>query len=75
MHLCEWSTSSQGVSYRDIMEILVKKRTKLEPIRLDLIGNESPSIRRQLLKHLKLSESQSFFNELPVLLPNEQQEL
>ncbi len=56
------------MSYRDIMEIMVKKRTKLEPIRLDLIGNDSPAIRRQLLKHLKLSESQSFFNELPVLL-------
>ncbi|MDL2238243.1 polyphosphate kinase 1 [Christensenellaceae bacterium OttesenSCG-928-K19] len=56
------------MSYRDIMEIMVKKRTKLEPIRLDMIRNDSSAIKKQLLKHLNLDASQCFFNEIPVML-------
>jgi polyphosphate kinase len=50
------------------MEILVKKRTRLEPIRLDMIRNDSKEIRKMLVKHLNLSDDQVFFNEMPVLL-------
>ena len=56
------------MSYRDIMEIMVKKRTKLQPIRIDFIRNESPELRKMLLKHLNMEENQVHFNDLPVRL-------
>ncbi len=56
------------MSYRDIMEIIVKKRTKLEPIRLDIIRNDSVGIKKQLMKHLNVADDQVFFNEMPVML-------
>ncbi len=56
------------MSYRDIMEIMVKKRTKLEPIRLDILRNDSPEIKKLLMKHLSVTQDQVFFNEMPVVL-------
>jgi len=56
------------MSYRDIMEIIVKKRKKLEPIRLDMIRNDSKDIRKMLVKHLGISDEQVYFNEMPVML-------
>lgn len=54
------------LTYRDIMEIFVKKRTKLEPIRLDMLRNNSSEIRKHLMKHLNLKSDQVFYNEMPV---------
>lgn len=56
------------MSYRDIMEITVKKRTKLEPIRLDMVCNECQEIKKMLMKQLNLQSEQVNFNEMPVLL-------
>jgi len=56
------------MSYRDIMEITVKKRTRLEPIRLDMVINYSAEIKKVLMKHLNLSSDQVYFNEMPALL-------
>ncbi|MBD5559316.1 MAG: polyphosphate kinase 1 [Clostridia bacterium] len=56
------------MSYRDIMEIMVKKRTRLEPIRLDMVRNNSEEIKKQLMKHLNLKSDQVFYNEMPVQL-------
>lgn len=56
------------MSYRDIMEITVKKRTRLEPIRLDMVLNYSAEIKKTLMKQLNLSSDQVYFNEMPVLL-------
>lgn len=56
------------MSYRDIMEIMVKKRTKLQPIRIDFIRNDSPELKKMLLKHLDIEENQVHYNDLPVRL-------
>jgi len=56
------------MSYRDVMEIMVKKRIRLEPIRLDIVRNNSDEIKEMLMKHLDINEDQVFFNEMPVLL-------
>ncbi len=56
------------MSYRDIMEIIVKKRTRLEPIRLDMVRHDSDEIGKLLIKHLGITCDQVFYNEMPVLL-------
>ncbi len=56
------------ISYRDIMEIIVKKRTRLQPIRLDMVHHRSADIEKQLCKHLGINSDQVFFNEMPVML-------
>ena len=61
----EESFYDQGLNYRDIMEVVVKKRTKLEPIRLDMMINNSKEIRSQLMQHLNLKADQVFYNEMP----------
>lgn len=56
------------MSYRDIMEIIVKKRKKLEPVRLDITRNQSDDITKRLMKHLNLTSDEVFFNEMPTVL-------
>ncbi|MEA4854561.1 MAG: polyphosphate kinase 1 [Christensenella sp.] len=56
------------MSYRDIMEIIVKKRKKLEPVRLDISRSQSDEITRLLMKHLNLTQDEVFFNEMPTVL-------
>lgn len=56
------------MSYRDIMEIIVKKRKKLEPVRLDISRGQNDEITRLLMKHLKLTNDEVFFNEMPTIL-------
>lgn len=56
------------MSYRDIMEIIVKKRKKLEPVRLDICRNQSAEITKRLMKHLNLTPDEVFFNEMPTIL-------
>lgn len=55
----------EGLNYRDIMEMVVKKRTRLEPIRLDMMQNDSKEIRNMLMQQLNLKPDQVFFNEMP----------
>ncbi|WP_066650093.1 polyphosphate kinase 1 [Christensenella timonensis] len=56
------------MSYRDIMEIIVKKRKRLEPVRLDISRSQNDEITRLLTKNLKLSDDEVFFNETPTIL-------
>lgn len=56
------------MSYRDIMEIIVKKRKKLEPVRLDICRSQSDEITKRLMKHLGLTQEDVFFNEMPTIL-------
>ncbi|MEG1859373.1 MAG: polyphosphate kinase 1 [Christensenellaceae bacterium] len=56
------------MSYRDIMEIIVKKRKKLEPVSIDISRNQSDEITKALMKHMNLTTEQVFFNEMPVVL-------
>ncbi|MEG0382452.1 MAG: polyphosphate kinase 1 [Christensenella sp.] len=56
------------MSYRDIMEIIVKKRKKLEPVRLDMCRSKNDEITKRLMKHLNLTEDAVFFNEMPTVL-------
>ncbi|MEG2520661.1 MAG: polyphosphate kinase 1 [Christensenellaceae bacterium] len=56
------------MSYRDIMEIIVKKRKKLEPVSIDISRSQSDEITKALMKHMNLTTEQVFFNEMPVVL-------
>ncbi len=56
------------MSYRDIMEIIVKKRKKLEPVRLDISRSQNEEITKLLTKNLKLTDDEVFFNETPTIL-------
>lgn len=56
------------MSYRDIMEIIVKKRKKLEPVRLDICRRQNDEITKRLVKHLNLTQDEVFFNEMPTIL-------
>lgn len=56
------------MSYRDIMEIIVKKRKKLEPVRLDICRSQSEEITKRLMKNLNLTQDEVFFNEMPTVL-------
>ncbi len=56
------------MSYRDIMEIMCKKRKKLEAIKLDLIDCTSQELVKTLNKHLKIDNSQVYYNETPVVM-------
>ncbi len=56
------------MSYRDIMEIIVKKRKKLEPVRLDITRSQSDDITKRLAKNLNLTADEIFFNEMPTVL-------
>lgn len=56
------------MSYRDIMEIIVKKRKRLEPVRLDICRKQNDEITKRLMKHLNLTSEEVFFNEMPTIL-------
>ncbi len=56
------------MSYRDIMEIIVKKRKKLEPVRLDICRKQNDEITKRLMKHLNLTCDDVYFNEMPTIL-------
>jgi len=53
-------------TFRDVMEILVKKRKKLSPIRLQLANSLNPVAFDYLCKMLELSENQIFFTKAPL---------
>lgn len=56
----------QDGTFRDVMEILVKKRKKLSPIRLQLANSLNPVAFDYLCKMLELEENQIFFSKAPL---------
>ena len=56
-------------NYRDMMEILLKKRVKLAPVRIEFCKTKSGStIEERLLKRLKLKHRESFHRNMPLEL-------
>lgn len=53
-------------SFRDVMEVLVKKRKKLAPVRLQLVNSFNPVAFDYLCKMLEIDESQIFFTKSPL---------
>lgn len=53
-------------SFRDVMEVLVKKRKKLAPVRLQLVNSFDPVAFDYLCKMLEIDESQIFFTKSPL---------
>lgn len=56
----------QDGTFRDVMEILVKKRKKLSPIRLQLANTLNPVAFDYLCKMLELNENQIFYSKAPL---------
>jgi len=56
----------QESTFRDIMEVLVKKRKKLAPVRLQLAGSLNPVAFEYLCSMLEINENQIFFNKAPL---------
>lgn len=56
----------QDGTFRDVMEILVKKRKKLAPIRLQLANTLNPIAFDYLCKMLELNENQIFYSKAPL---------
>jgi polyphosphate kinase len=61
----QFDDDSDG-TFRDVMEILVKKRKKLCPIRLQLTDTLNPLAYDYLCKMLELNESQIFYSKAPL---------
>ncbi len=53
-------------TFRDVMEILVKKRKKLSPVRLQLADSLNPIAFDYLCKMLEINEHQIFSNKSPL---------
>lgn len=56
----------QDGTFRDVMEILVKKRKKLAPIRLQLANSLNPIAYDYLCKMLEIDENQVFYSKAPL---------
>lgn len=56
----------QEKTFRDVMEVLVKKRKKLAPIRLQLVDSFNPVAFDYLCKMLEIDENQIFFTKSPL---------
>lgn len=64
----EFSGSASGgdTDFRDLMEEQVHKRSKREPVRLQMNSSLSPEAMEYLLKKLGLKKRQLFFEETPL---------
>lgn len=56
------------VDFRDIMSELVKKRKKLQPVRLEFQGNPSPEIVAIISKTLKIKDNFVFIQKAPLTM-------
>lgn len=56
----------QEKTFRDVMEVLVKKRKKLAPVRLQLVDSFNPVAFDYLCKMLEIDENQIFFTKTPL---------
>lgn len=56
------------VDFRDIMSELVKKRKKLQPVRLEFQGSPSPEIVAIISKTLKIKENFVFIQKAPLTM-------
>ncbi len=60
------SAADEDTDFRDIMEELLRKRKKREPVRLQMNSSLEPAAMEYLLKKLGLSKKQLFFEETPL---------
>ena len=56
------------VDFRDIMSDLVKKRKKLQPVRLEFSGTPDPSISSIIAKTLKVKDNFIFCQSAPLTM-------
>lgn len=56
------------VDFRDIMSDLVKKRKKLQPVRLEFLGKPDDSIAALIAKTLKVRDSFIFWQTAPLTM-------
>lgn len=59
-------TEEQGADYRDHIKRILKKRTRLAPVRLESERPLSQTVLPVLLKRLKLKEHQAFVTSVPL---------
>ncbi len=57
-----------NMSHRDVMEIMVKKRKKLQPVRLNISREQNADIVKLLSKHTNLLPEQIFYSDTPCML-------
>lgn len=62
----EGSAADEENDFRDIMEGLLRKRKKLGAVRLQMNSSLNPAAMEYLLKKLKISPKQLFFEETPL---------
>ena len=56
----------QGVDYREHMKRILKKRSRLHPVRLESARPLSEVVRRELSTRLELNDNQMFVTEVPL---------
>lgn len=57
----------ENIDYRQYMKQIIKKRNKLEPLRMEVQSQISDKFLGSLLKRLNLNKKQIFFSECPML--------
>ncbi|WP_291255493.1 polyphosphate kinase 1 [Fusobacterium sp.] len=58
----------ENIDYRQYMKQIIKRRNKLEPLRMEVQSQISDKFLSPLLKRLNLSKKQIFFSECPIEL-------
>ncbi len=56
----------ENIDYRQYMKQIIKKRNKLEPLRMELQSQIDEKFLNSLLKRLNLKKEQIFFSECPI---------
>lgn len=68
LNLTEELEEDDGEDYRQYMKKLLKKRSRLMPVRLESMGEIGEYEKKLLLKKLKIEESQIFKSAVPIKL-------
>ena len=68
LNISEEIEEDDGEDYRHFMKKLLKKRGRLLPVRLEVMGALSPEQARFMAKKLDITEKQIFQSDMPVKL-------